>query len=190
MKYILALVLVIGLSGCNNDSSLNNEGPSSPSAIDASQAGSTPIDPQSISRLGEVCGPASEKFCGSGLSCQFEGLQQNAGKCLPIIVNPEIECEDNQAPVCGLIGNNKNGYLNECFARRFGAIVLNEGLCKPDETIVGNCNARAYSLGNCQDSFSGARFNSDNNQCETVTLVGCEADIPFETIESCNQACS
>jgi len=90
--------------------------------------------------------------------------------------------------VCGLIGNNKNGYLNECYARRYGAVVVSKGFCKPDPSVANNCESPAYSLGNCQETFTGAAKNKDGN-CEAVTLVGCSADMPFDTVESCEAAC-
>ena len=89
-----------------------------------------------------------------------------------------------------LIGNNKNGYLNECYAQRYGAQVLNEGFCKNDETVKGSCDSPAYSLGNCQQSFTGASFNQASGECEAVTLVGCSADMPFESLEACQSSCS
>lgn len=189
MKYLLLLGIALNLMACNADKPISPEDTKAPNVIDASDAGSKPIDPKSISRLGEACGPSSDKLCASGLSCQFEGMKQEEGLCLPIIVNPDLECDETQDPVCGLIGNNKNGYLNECFARRFGAVVLNDGFCKNDETIKNNCDARAYSLGNCQQTFTGARFNHQTNECEAVTLVGCGADIPFESLDTCETAC-
>ena len=190
MKYLMTFVLAFTLLGCDQNASPKTDTPTAPNVIDASNASSTLIDPNEIARLGEACGPSSEKLCASGLTCQFEGMQQEAGVCLPEVVNPDLECDETQNPVCGLIGNNKNGYLNECFARRYGAVVLNEGFCKNDESIKNNCEARAYSLGNCQDSFTGARFNDETGECEAVTLVGCSADIPFDSLEACQQTCS
>jgi hypothetical protein len=190
MKYLLLFAIALNLVACADTEPNATQNNQAPNIIDASDAGSSPIDPESISRLGEACGPSTEKLCASGLSCQFEGMQQGEGLCLPVVVNPDLECDETQDPVCGLIGTNKNGYLNECFARRFGAVVLNEGFCKNDETIKNNCDARAYSLGNCQESFTGARFNQNSDECEAVTLVGCSADIPFESFESCQSSCS
>lgn len=191
MKFLLSILAVLVLAGCTPSQTIDPAEAVDPNVtiIDAKDAGSEIIDPRSISRLGENCGPTSAKLCASGLSCQFEGTQQETGKCLPIIVNPDLECDETQAPVCGLIGNNKNGYLNECYAQRFGAVVISDGFCKPDPNILNNCDARTYSIGNCQQSFMGAWVNPESGSCEDVTMVGCGADIPFESVESCQEAC-
>jgi len=186
----MTLVLAFALLGCGDQTKNDTDKTNSPNIIDVNNAGSNLIDPAAISRLGEACGPSSEKFCASGLSCQFEGMQQDAGLCLPVVVNPDLECDETQNAVCGLIGNNKNGYLNECYAQRYGAQVLNEGFCKNDETVKGSCDSPAYSLGNCQQSFTGASFNQASGECEAVTLVGCSADMPFESLEACQSSCS
>lgn len=191
MKYLMTLILAFSLAACSSEEITDvNTSSETPNIIDAREAGANTINPDDMGRLGDICGPSSTTVCASGLSCQFEGLQQDAGKCLPVVVNPDLECDNTQAPVCGLIGNNKNGYLNKCFAERFGAIVVNEGFCKPDETITNNCEARAYSLGNCQNTFTGAFFNQETGECEAVNLVGCSADMPFETIDTCQARCS
>lgn len=190
MKRLLLLVPLL-LVACTSEVSDNT--PTEPvnvTAINASDAGGQVIDPKQLAKLGETCGPKTEKICATGLSCQFEGSQQETGICLPTVVNPELECDETQAPVCGLLGNNKNGYLNECYARRYGAVVVNEGLCKPDPLVKNNCDARAYSLGNCEAVFKGAALNQKSGKCEAVQLVGCDADIPFESLEACEQACS
>lgn len=191
MKYLIILVAALFLTACQTPAPISDStSPNAPNVIDAKAAGGKAIDPAKLSLLGETCGPISDKICGSGLSCQFQGLDQNAGLCLPTVVNADLECSEEQLPVCGLLGNNKNGYLNECFARRYGAVVVGTGFCKPDLTIVNNCEARAYSLGNCQESFNGAYLNAESGECETVTLVGCGADIPFESLEACESSCS
>lgn len=191
MKYLFSLALVLTLTACSTvEEPISAEAETAPNIIDAREAGADTINPEQLGQLGDVCGPSSDTICGSGLSCQFEGLQQEAGRCLPVVVNPDLECDNTQALVCGLIGNNKNGYLNECFAQRYGAIVVSEGFCEPDELIPGNCEARAYSIGNCQTPLEGAFFNPEVGTCEAVSLVGCEADVPFKSVEMCNAKCS
>lgn len=190
MKYIITLILAVSLLACTSDEVPDSSATKAPNSIEAHNAGAKTINPEDLGRLGDTCGPSSTTVCSSGLSCQFEGLQQEAGKCLPVVVNPDLECDNTQAPVCGLIGNNKNGYLNKCFAERFGATVVSEGFCQSDETITNNCDAGAYSIGNCQNTFTGARFNPETSNCEAVNLVGCGADIPFESMEACQSSCS
>lgn len=189
MKIILFGTILVLLSACTNSYQPTEKLNDIPNKIDLKNTDSTLIDPKNISQLGETCGPESKKLCASGLSCQFKETTQTEGLCLPLVVNPDLECEENQKPVCGLIGNNKNGYLNECFAQRYGAIVLSEGFCKNDETIKNNCEAQTYSLGNCQTTFAGAHYNTETNNCETIKLVGCSTDIPFETLEACQSRC-
>lgn len=192
MKLFLSLLVALTLLGCNSTTpdQPDTTDATAPTAIDARDPGADIVDPKSIARLGDACGPESEKLCASGLSCQFEGTNQTAGICLPVIVNPDLECDTNNSPVCGLIGNNKNGYQNECFARRYGAVVVAEGFCKTDPAVKNNCDARTYSIGNCQESFNGAFFNAQTGKCEAVTMTGCGADIPFGSVEACASACS
>ncbi len=188
MKHLFLFSLALTLVACATPTT-DADKTSTPTAIDINQTGSNKIKPEAISRLGDSCGPSTDKLCASGLSCQFEGTDQTRGMCLPTVVNAGLECDETQNPVCGLIGNNKNGYLNKCYAERYGAVVLNEGFCTVDVASTENCEAPAISLGNCQETFTGAAFNPDTNECETVTLVGCEAEIPFKSLKACQSGC-
>lgn len=188
MKYLLLFSLALTLVACGTPTTDSDE-TNTPTVIDVSQAGSNKIKPEAISRLGETCGPSTAKLCASGLSCQFEGTTQTEGMCLPTVVNADLECDDKQSPVCALIGNNKNGYLNKCYAERYGAVVLNEGFCTIDAASTDNCEAPAISLGNCQETFTGAAVNADTGECEAVSLVGCEAEIPFKSLTACQKGC-
>jgi hypothetical protein len=188
MKHLLLFSLALTLVACSATTT-DSDDSNSPTVIDVNQAGSNKIEPGAISRLGESCGPSTDKFCASGLSCQFDGAATSEGLCLPTVVNADLECDETQNPVCGVIGNNKNGYLNSCFAERYGAVVLNEGFCTADKSVINNCEAPAMGLGNCQETFTGAAFNADTGECEAVTLVGCDAEIPFDSLTACQKAC-
>jgi hypothetical protein len=188
MKYLILLSLAFTMVACS-PASTEIEDPNAPTVIDVNNAGSDKIDPASLSRLGESCGPSTQKLCASGLSCQFEGNAQTEGLCLPTVVNNDLECDETQNPVCGIIGNNKNGYLNECYAQRYGAEVLNEGFCTVNADSAESCTAPAVSLGNCQETFTGAAFNAETQECEAVTLVGCAVEMPFSSLRACQSAC-
>jgi len=97
-------------------------------------------------------------------------------------------CEEIKDPVCGIKDGAKNGYLNECEVRRHGAELLYKGFCKQDETVPGNCEAKLTPIGNCKDfSFVGVEF--DGEKCAERTVTGCEAEVPFLDMESCQKKC-
>lgn len=189
MKYLSPFLAMFLLVGCSQPAAPNAEETDAPQVIETTDAGGQVIAPENLAQMGETCGPDTDMICASGLSCQFEGNAQTDGVCLPVVVNPDIECDETQAPVCGLIGSNKNGYLNECYARRYGATILNEGFCTTDDSVRENCEAPARSIGNCQQRFTGAVFSDATNECETVAMMGCNAEIPFETLEACQNRC-
>ncbi len=97
------------------------------------------------------------------------------------------ECEEIKAPVCGIKDGAKNGYLNECEVRRHGAEFLYKGFCKQDETVPGNCEAKLTPIGNCEAAFIGVEF--DEEKCTERTVSGCEAEIPFADLASCEEKC-
>ncbi len=78
---------------------------------------------QSVETVGEGASCA-EKSCKSGLECSAEKV------CFDPIVDKDLECPNTKAPICGEVRGEKNGYLNECHARRYGAKVLYEGFCE------------------------------------------------------------
>ncbi len=175
MKNLFAIVLIfVGLSACDKDT------PTSDTNIDATTVNTV--------GLGEACGGLTENFCKSGLKCNNQN-PQDEGTCISTVVDEDIECPKTQSPVCGKIGNNKNGYLNECEAKRHGAEILYNGLCKADETVTNNCDAEPISMGNCEAWFEGAYFDKDSNTCKNIGLSGCSADIPFPNIEACQKSC-
>lgn len=131
-----------------------------------------------VSLLGESC---AEQFCDSGLACD------TTKTCIDPVVDKKLVCTKDHKPVCGQKGNNKNGYLNECEAKRHGAIVVSEGFCEVNEKVAGNCYARILSIGNCREDFT--RFRFDGEECVSETLPGCDIEAPFETKELCESSC-
>ena len=136
---------------------------------------------------GEPCGGPERIKCKNGLECSDKNPTK-MGVCLPL-PEGEIQCPEIKSPVCGLRGNNKNGYLNECEAKRHGAKVISKGFCKPDKSVIGNCDASAFSIGNCDAWFEGAYFDKKSHTCKKIGVSGCSADIPFKTLEECRIAC-
>ena len=140
-----------------------------------------------IAYLGEKCNGDTDKKCASTLSCKFDlDNPDTGGVCIDPIKDHSLNCPETQTPVCGLIERNKNGFLNECEAERHGAKILFKGLCKKLE-VKDDCQAKVYGIGNCETFYTGAEFNG--KRCESVTISGCEADIPFADVEACNNAC-
>jgi hypothetical protein len=97
------------------------------------------------------------------------------------------ECDPIKKPVCGIKDGAKNGYLNECEVYRHGAKLVNEGFCKQDESVLGNCKAKITPIGNCEMDIIGTEF--DGERCLERTVSGCEAEIPFVDLQSCEEKC-
>ncbi len=97
------------------------------------------------------------------------------------------KCDPVKAPVCGIKDGAKNGYLNKCEVERHNAKFLYKGLCKQDETVPGNCKAKLTPIGNCEMDIAGVEF--DGEKCVEKNTSGCEADIPFVDLESCQEKC-
>ena len=128
--------------------------------------------------LGESC---EENLCGSGFECNEKKI------CVETVVIKDLFCPETKAPVCGQKGDFKNGYLNECEARRHGATIVHEGFCKPDESVKGNCDAEITRIGYCDTLQTGVEYNG--KKCISKTVTACDAEIPFITIGSCEKAC-
>ena len=137
---------------------------------------------------GETCGGVEKKFCESGLNCVFDFDKSDArGRCVRTVIDEDIKCSPTQIPVCAILGNTKNGFLNECEAHRRGATILYEGFCKRDDSVIGNCEARAIGIGNCFKVTRGFEF--DGKKCVEKNVGGCDAELPFPSMESCVLTC-
>lgn len=178
MKKLFILFLGLSLIGCTSN---ENEAPT----IDPQQIESESVK---VVGMGAVCNEEAGLLCNPGLQCQINAKDPTmGGTCVDSVVNKEINCPDVQKPVCGLKNNNKNGYLNECEARRHGAKVLYDGFCKKDETVQNSCTGKVLGFEGCADVFTAVEFNG--SECVIKTVQGCDVEIPFETIEACEQSC-
>jgi hypothetical protein len=137
---------------------------------------------------GETCGGVEKKLCESGLDCIFDFDKSDArGRCVRTVIDEDLKCPKTQQPVCAIRGRSKNGYLNECEARRHGATILSEGFCQRDENVVGSCKTKAIGIGNCFKVTRGFEF--DGKKCVEKNVGGCDAELPFPSKESCAIAC-
>lgn len=179
MKKILVLALAIVLTGCGTETQ---------ETTSLEKDVSTQTQTIVPSGSGEICGGESGKMCARELECVLsEEPSENHGYCVSRQWDRDLECEENRAPRCGVRGTRKTGYQNECFAQKWGAKVLSEGLCKKDESIVGSCDARVLGLEGCYQIFEGFEF--DGSSCVKKRVFGCDAERPFETMEACQMAC-
>jgi hypothetical protein len=171
MKKLVLLAVAILLVGCGSNTSSD-----------------TDVDSQSVKTvgIGESCG--NEIKCKPSLECRREEMTEDSTSvCVETVVDKDVECSQNKAPVCGLKGRNKNGYLNECEAKRHGAEILHEWFCKVEEESKNNCKAQVIGLGNCEMFTVGYEFNGKS--CQEVGIAGCEFEIPFDTMKDCKMEC-
>lgn len=137
---------------------------------------------------GQTCGGSEKKLCAVGLDCIFDFEKADArGRCVDTVEDKTIECPRTQKPVCAIRGRIKNGYLNECEATRHGATILHEGFCQKSDDAIGNCEAKALGIGNCFKVTRGYEF--DGKKCVEKNVGGCDAELPFPSMESCEQNC-
>ncbi len=173
-KLIIALIPLLFVVGCSPSS---EEKPSD-----------VIIEEVQTAKTGETCGGVEKKLCESGLDCVFNFDKSDArGRCARTVVDEEIECQKIQSPVCAIRGRTKNGYLNECEATRHGAKVLSSGFCQRDDSVIGNCEARAIGIGTCFKVTRGFEFNG--KKCVEKNVGGCDAELPFPSMESCVIKC-
>ncbi len=121
----------------------------------------------------------------------FEKIDaENSNKPLnnPPVVN-DTKCSTEKKPVCGKIKNNLNGYLNKCEAERHGAEIISEGFCKLEAQKKEKCETEFLTQGNCMAYFEGFTFNKTSKTCEKKSGSGCNAQIPFDSEESCKKSC-
>lgn len=186
---IIVLVLFsfcsLFLGGCEN--------PSQSLVLDPIET-QNPTDPQITSEKvkgaleGDRCGGGENIKCQAPLFCKKENNgAYEEGVCINPVEDPSMECPSAQAPVCGLKDNLKNAYLNECEAQRHNVEILYPGFCKKDESVPGNCDALITPIGLCDTIFQGFEF--DGTKCVSKEIRGCEADIPFMSLDSCQKAC-
>lgn len=186
MKKILVLALSLVLLGCTNSKT------ETPEDVDFK----TPTESQvrvdknpKIAGLGQACGGQDKKACDLSYICEFTKNSAYAGgTCIDTVVDKNIECPENRDPVCGIRGGQMNGYQNECQLKRHGAEFVKKGFCSPDATVEKNCEAKAVGIGTCFESF--VSFEFDGTSCVQKNVNGCEAEIPFETLESCESTCN
>ena len=172
MKKYLVLAVAVLLVGCGEE----------PSGIDYSKK------IVKVAKSGDFCGGVKNVKCATGLECSFNHKYPAVGgTCVESVVDGTLNCPAVQALVCGLKGRQKNGYLNECEAERYGAKVLGKGLCKVDESVVGLCAGVLRGVGNCETLHVGHEFM--DGACEKLSVMGCEAEIPFLELEECERVC-
>lgn len=138
--------------------------------------------------VGSFCGGINKIACKSGLRCKLNPeSKDNSGVCEDTVLDKNIVCPTDKKPVCGLKDHNKNGYLNECEAKRHGAEVLYEGFCKLDESVKDSCTAKVLGMEGCNKNIQGFEF--DGNICVQKMVQGCQAEIPFKTKVACEKKC-
>ncbi len=178
MKKILICVFGMFLVACGG----TETPPTQPNGMDIQ---STTVETKG---LGEMCGGIAAIRCQSGLSCKLDGQHPDAGGvCVETVVDKNLECSKEKAPVCAIKDRNKNGYLNECEARRHGAEILHDWFCENDPSVKNNCKAQVIGIGNCEGFIIGYEF--DGKKCQEYGVSGCEAEIPFDTLEDCQNVC-
>lgn len=181
MKKILA-VLALGfvLAACSHQAPVE-EGSSSEPTVRFDKS-------ENIAGEGDVCGGLEKVPCDMNLTCDFdENLENATGVCVNTVVDSEVECDQSQAPLCGMRDGQKNAYQNECQLNRHGADLIAAGFCVVDSNVKGSCEAKAVGIGTCYNSFTAYEF--DGTSCVKRNLGGCEAEIPFETLEACEAKC-
>lgn len=139
-------------------------------------------------REGTTCGGTKNIKCQSPLFCKKEiETLEATGICISTVVDKKVQCGTEQQPVCGIVDQRKNAYLNECEAKRHGAEIVNKGFCGRKNTFEKPCEAPVLSVGVCDKYFTGYFF--DGTKCQERPVQGCDIETPFESIEACNTTC-
>lgn len=190
MRRYLVLIAALFIWGCHHHEEVNipvKELPTQKLPLLNEQADLKTVKTVGV---GEMCGGIAGFMCKSGLMCKISAQHPDAGgTCIETVIQKELVCPPTKDPVCGLKDGVKNGYLNECQAIRHGAEIVNKGFCKLDESVKGNCEADFMAIGNCEMAFSGFVFNAERNACTKKFASGCEAEIPFSSLEDCQKNC-
>lgn len=181
MKKFLILFCTLCLLGCEKEASKTT----------GSVKTITPnVDSKTVkvAKEGGACGGPNKTKCAAKLECVYAEYSENAvGKCIDPVVDKTVECPQSQSPVCGLKNKRKNGYLNDCEAKRHGAKIMDKGFCKPDPSVVHNCKAAARGIGTCDIFFKGYEYNG--KKCVEQGIFGCDTEIPFNSMEDCMKIC-
>ncbi len=185
MQKVVFVLVLFSLTGCHFNPYAEHDHPHKEKTHEET------VKTEKVSKVsvaGKVCGGNSGAKCASGLECKYnEKNPETGGICMETVVEKDLKCPQKQVLVCGLKDRQKNGYLNKCEAKRHGAKIVSEGLCKPEASISGECEARVLGIGNCEAFFSGFEFGE--KECKERKVVGCEAEIPFEILEDCQKKC-
>ncbi len=153
------------------------------------------IDKTAVSTVekGAKCGGKVDNIkCKSGLVCEIDlKSTDNSGICTEIGIDENIVCPATQSPVCARNKEqtNKNGYVNKCEAEKHGRSILHEGFCKVEPTARKNCESQVLGVENCNDVFVGYEFSVSSSECLEKKVIGCTAEIPFDSLEECNKTC-
>lgn len=138
-------------------------------------------------QTGGICGGSDNLTCDRGNICVFNAEDpEGKGICDAIVVDAEKECEDTQAPVCGLRKGQKHGFLNKCYLEKHGAEFIADGLCKKAD-VAGKCDAPSVGIGTCFKTIEAYVF--EEGTCQKKYVSGCEAEAPFESMTACESAC-
>ena len=137
----------------------------------------------------ERCGEHLKIKCANGMRCARDGeTPEKAGVCQNTVIRPDLECSSEQKPVCGRIGDRKNGFLNACEAARNGAEILNSGFCGRENRVENNCEIREIlAIGGCENLQKGAFF--DGKKCREKSVFACDIQAPFPDLRACESAC-
>lgn len=143
-----------------------------------------------VAKAGEACDAQQNVLCDEKLVClDGESIIGEKGTCrVDELRQDDMVCDDNDKNVvCGFRYGKANGYLNECYARKFQAVVLNEGFCPEAIHQQNPCDVPASAEGDCKMAISGFAF--DGTSCGAVSFSGCRGTVPFADKATCEQIC-
>ena len=143
---------------------------------------------------GDIVKYLPENFVPKGkwthLACTFDGNElkmyvngKESGK--PVIAKESFIFPENDYPIkigdTGKLGEKQNPFNGDIDEVK----IYNYALSK--EKI--NCNLAPKSFGSCKRLWRGAYFNSETQSCEEFAEGGCEAVVPFDSLEECEESC-
>lgn len=143
---------------------------------------------ENIAGLGEACGGVDKKPCDLNYICEFTPNSADAsGTCVDTVADKDIVCPEHRDPVCGIRSGQLNAFQNECQLNRHGAELVKKGFCTPDEDVADSCEAVARGIGTCFETFEAYEYVDET--CQKKYVNGCEAEMPFASLEACESAC-